>query len=521
MIQSCYSQLRIIYGIKQDGKEVKGDSVVVYISKESQRIYRPTLNKESQYIDFIKKQTVQTLEIDKANLYSFRKNIEFKNLEVKHGVEFILNFPCVQTNIKLRSNSIDVFYCAISEYKGAPGLYLANIPGLVLKVIRNGNYEIYAKQIDTSDGYITESLFPRSNLTELNEAEFQQKLIESRYKTFTVFENEILSFNDSFTKDFTKEVMKLSKGTVVLKKVAMPKTTEHTIVIAEITVRSNGDAYDRTGSVFAIPITDKQTLYDGLKNGLDVLPKYKDGKWGGFTLTENYYPPVELVRFITSFGAGWFGKDIKINGLNWKDSITYRLDVSNIVRALGKNLFIGAFVGNWDKGGHLLSLRLKYFEESEYENNSKWFLPLFSTLNIMEMEGQEYGNIFKTDTLSVDAVIPEGIKNPVLRFITTGHGNDEFTPRMHTVLVDGKEVFKLVPWRTDCGTFRENNPASGNFLNGMSSSDYSRSNWCPGMVVNPYEIRLDGLGPGKHNFKIIIECGDNSYWNVTGTLIDN
>jgi hypothetical protein len=92
---------------------------------------------------------------------------------------------------------------------------------------------------------------------------------------------------------------------------------------------------------------------------------------------------------------------------------------------------------------------------------------------------------------------------------------------MHTVLVDGKEVFKLVPWRTDCGTFRENNPASGNFLNGMSSSDYSRSNWCPGMVVNPYEIRLDGLGPGKHNFKIIIECGDNSYWNVTGTLIDN
>jgi hypothetical protein len=182
-------------------------------------------------------------------------------------------------------------------------------------------------------------------------------------------------------------------------------------------------------------------------------------------------------------------------------------------------VYVGAFIGNWDKGGHVVSLRLKFFEENEYENKTNWVFPLFNTINYMEMEGQGYPNLFKKDTLSVTASIPEGAKNVKLKFVTTGHGDDEFIPRLHKILLDGKEIFSFVPWRTDCASYRENNPASGNFLNGMSSSDYSRSNWCPGMVVNPYEIKLAGLSSGKHNFKVIIECGDNSYWNVSGCLL--
>jgi hypothetical protein len=52
-------------------------------------------------------------------------------------------------------------------------------------------------------------------------------------------------------------------------------------------------------------------------------------------------------------------------------------------------------------------------------------------------------------------------------------------------ILNGKEVFSFIPWREDCGGYRLYNPASGNFPNGLSSSDYSRSNWCPGMATNP------------------------------------
>lgn len=516
VVQIAFPQMRIIYGIRQDGKESKSDSIVVYISKESLRITRPVLVKEKQYIDFINKQTVQTLQSDVNNVYSYRKNYTESNPEIVHEYTDVMGYHCLKTNMSVRSNKIEVYYTDKAGYKGAPFLYLAEIPGLVLKVIRNGNYEVYAKQIDISDDYINQSLLSNQNITEINESVFQQKLIESRYNTYEIFNNENLSFGESTIIDFNKEVIKTSKGTVVLKKLNLPETTKNTIIFAELTVRSNGDAYDRTGSVFAIPESKKKNILEAFEKGINVFPNYDNG----IITNNNYEPPIELMRFITSFGTGYFGKDISINGLNWKDSIVYRLDVSDIIKGIKKeNVYIGTFIGNWDKGGHIISLRLKYFEEPEYENNSKWVLPLFNTLSYMEMDGQAMPNLFKTGTLTVKATIPDGLKNIKLKFITTGHGDDEFIPRVHKILVDGNEVFNLTPWRTDCASYRENNPASGNFPNGMSSSDYSRSNWCPGMVVTPFEIKLNGLKAGEHTFKVQIESSDNSYWNVSGCLL--
>jgi hypothetical protein len=68
------------------------------------------------------------------------------------------------------------------------------------------------------------------------------------------------------------------------------------------------------------------------------------------------------------------------------------------------------------------------------------------------------------------------------------------------------------------------NPASGNFENGLSSSDYSRSNWCPGTVTNPIFIDLGDLSEGEHSIRIQIPLGANegssfSAWNVSGVLI--
>jgi hypothetical protein len=112
-------------------------------------------------------------------------------------------------------------------------------------------------------------------------------------------------------------------------------------------------------------------------------------------------------------------------------------------------------------------------------------------------------------------------------YTSTWHGGwengDEFNPKMNRILIDGVEVFKIVPWRTDCGTFRLSNPASGNFGNGMSSSDYSRSNWCPATLTPPYHIPLSSLVPGKHKLEVIIDQGEDegesfNHWNISGIL---
>jgi len=113
-------------------------------------------------------------------------------------------------------------------------------------------------------------------------------------------------------------------------------------------------------------------------------------------------------------------------------------------------------------------------------------------------------------------------------FTSTGHGGwdngDEFVPKLNQVFIDDELIFKHVPWRCDCGTYRLSNPASGNFDNGLSSSDLSRSNWCPATLTQPFYIPLTNLKKGKHIIRIAIDQGDDegssfNHWSVSGILV--
>jgi hypothetical protein len=146
----------------------------------------------------------------------------------------------------------------------------------------------------------------------------------------------------------------------------------------------------------------------------------------------------------------------------------------------------------------------------------------------MEMAGQEYATLFNHEKgLEVTFTLDKEFKNAKLRYITTGHGGwengDEFVPKKNTILLNGKEVFSFIPWRQDCGAYRLFNPASGNFNDGLSSSDLSRSNWCPGTATQPVDIALGNLQPGTYTLQVTIpqgapEGGSFSAWNVSGVL---
>jgi hypothetical protein len=237
------------------------------------------------------------------------------------------------------------------------------------------------------------------------------------------------------------------------------------------------------------------------------------------------------MRFFTPFGIKQYNT-IQLKDKIWEERVSYRQDISELTAALNdKEVYIGTFIGNYDKGGHKVSVNITIHPEEEIVAKSSVAIPLFNSTNVMEMAGQEYGTLFNSDKgLMVSFTLDKELKNAKLRYITTGHGGwengDEFVPKKNTIYLDEKEVFHFMPWREDCGSYRLYNPASGNFPNGLSSSDYSRSNWCPGMLTNPTYIDLGDLKAGIHTIQVKIPQGANegtsfSSWNVSGVLIGN
>jgi len=208
--------------------------------------------------------------------------------------------------------------------------------------------------------------------------------------------------------------------------------------------------------------------------------------------------------------------------------VVYKEEVTSLIPNSVDEMCLGVFIGNYDKGGHQLSLSLQFYPPWEEEAvEEKWIEPLFNTVNILEMSGQNYGRLFDTDTLEMTFNLPENIDNLQLLYTTTGHGGwgggDEFNPKLNQVFIDDSLVFSVVPWRTDCATYRLSNPASGNFENGLSSSDLSRSNWCPATLTPPFFIPLKYLKPGAHTVHVVIDQGKNegsaySHWAVSGVL---
>lgn len=527
----------ITYDVKYHGKAVPEGRLKLFIEGQHahlQKVADPNA-KEQLYLDYAANRTMQVLTLhDNVHVTQLKAFKDYEQPELLKDTATILGYPCKKAKVIIRSNTIEVWYTNVLPIKGTPSIGVTPGLGLVLKTVRNGEQEVVATNINTGKVKSTDLNWPTTATMGqvVDAATYNQQVIESRFKTITVFNHEQLSFGydkPNPAEGQTNVTYHYAGGTVILKKIKLPDYVAGTQLFAELSQYSNGDAYDRTGSVFMIPVDKQQSFLDGLQKGVKNLPVYKE-KYQGVIATNNYLPTLELLRFFTPFGVNKYNKASNIKGYNWADSAVFRQDITELQPRLQGEVWIGVFIGNYDKGGHIVSLRLKYYP-GDGEGNQKpaqFLLPIFNTTNLMEMAGQEYATMFDHDSLTVTVDIPKGLKNLQLRYITTGHGGwgggDEFNQKLNEVFVDGKRVYHFIPWRTDCGTYRLLNPSSGNFGNGQSSSDLSRSNWCPGSLTPPVYIPLPDLQPGKHTFKVAIPLGQReggafSSWNVSGCLI--
>ena len=327
-------------------------------------------------------------------------------------------------------------------------------------------------------------------------------------------------------------VLHYAGGTLILKKVKLPRLPHHYQHFVEIHQQSNGDAYDRTGSLFIVT----PGFFEGINQHPDSLPTFvgRDGqRYQGMISQTGYDAPLELVRFFTPFGVGHFNDRMKGYGIDWRDETYYRQEITDLYH-FDDDVVIGAWIGNYDGGGHIVTVDIKsypndYTIPEDNTEESGFALPLFNTCNVLEMAGQNYGKLFATDSLTVIFKLYPETKSAKLRYISTGHGGwgegDEFVPKTNTILIDGKVAFTHTPWREDCGCYRDLNPVSGNFWNGLSSSDFSRSGWCPGTATQPIYFDLSPWADGReHTLTVAIPQGKPvegmfSHWAVSGTLI--
>ncbi|MBO6027490.1 MAG: DUF4412 domain-containing protein [Bacteroidales bacterium] len=525
----------------------RGDTTFIRVLENNRQLMVNSLNNEVKNpipgyvesvtcVDYSLDSVFTLLQYDEAGYYSAYPLADNDVVFTEEGKEKVLGYPCTKYKTSINSNTIEVWMAEKPGFEATPMPQLGRLKGVMVRCMRNGSYVTDLKVIK-KDKSVSKTLIPREKGRRMTSRELSQLRKDKLVMRIPVFKDEQIHFADY--EPFTDEIpydttIHFSHGTVIVKRMQLPQLPEHYQLFAEIHQRSNGDAYDRTASVFVIPTEKAKSFRNGLQQGVEALPvfKGKDGKeYQGIKAENDYLPPVELVRFFTSFGAGHFNDKVQIDGLKWTEENYYKQEISELRDRLQGDVLIGAFIGNYDRGGHKLSLDLvAYPGDYEWDETPchQHSIPLFNTCNVMEMSGQNYGRLFATDSLEVSFEIPESATNMRLRYISTGHGGwgggDEFNPKENVIYIDGERRFAHTPWRCDCATFRDQNPVSGNFWNGVSSSDYSRSGWCPGTATNPVYFDLSDLKPGRHSIRIAIpqgmdEGGSFSHWMVSGLLL--
>ena len=472
------------------------------------------------YIDYTTCQSYRRAELPNGKIISAMTPFELGRgfTEKGEGKHLGLNCKIVRT--------IEVWYTNEIPFRGTPQPNVGIPDGLVLKIVRNG--DMVQEAILITPLKKEADLLPADWGEAMDAADYQYTINQSGVITIPVFDQQTICFNGAKLPDTLEEGIQYSAGggTIILKKIKLPDYVKNRTLFAEVAQYSDGDAYDRTGSIFMIPTDKAQSFLDALRNLKSVPAFQSEGSdYHGLISTESYDVPLELMRFFTGFGVRKFNHN-KVKGQNWVDSVIYKTEITPLMEKLEGEAWIGAYIGNWDAKGHRLSLKLKYYPDEEHRVYNA--IPLFNTVNYLEQAGQPYPIFMRNDSLTVRFTLKEPVKNARLYYLTTGHGGwgggDEFNQKTNTIYLDGQKIISFIPWRDDCGTYRNWNPCSGNFSNGLSSSDLSRSNWCPGTVTNPEYIYLGDMEAGEHILSVQIpqgapEGGSNSYWCISGTLI--
>jgi len=231
---------------------------------------------------------------------------------------------------------------------------------------------------------------------------------------------------------------------------------------------------------------------------------------------------VEIVKFITAYGG----------------FTEHEEDVTHLAPLLRGERTFHAWIDTWVSPAWLVDFELT-FRPAEADSVPEWMAPWLDEAPRRAPDwatGVLYAEQVTREDLDAgdlvrELVVPEGTRRTELRVLSSGHctdgsGADEFVSKDHVITVDGKEVHRYRPWRTDCRAFRDRNPYCRRWFDGSWSADYDRSGWCPGDRVEPLVLDLtEHLPPGRHElgFRVVDirpRRGDHyGYWRLSAHAV--
>lgn len=377
----------------------------------------------------------------------------------------------------------------------------------------------------------------------------------------TVFNHENVHFYPDSLKNIMAPdengVIRMVNGRILLKKIQIPEYKRNVTVGIKVNLASNGDRWDKSGSVFVLPKASAINLMN-IAEGKEKFPEVDSTKYENFkgiVAGENYLPTIELLRFMTPFGVGHFSgnndaltsKRRPVYIPKWEKSVTWEQDITHLYSALEGEAYVGVFIDTWTKEGYIADVRLD-IKESKISCDAMTKTNITPLVNTVYYVGQSYPDIFARKAVETEFSLPRDAKNVQLKYIVTGHGGhsggDEFVEKQNIVSIDGEDVLDFIPWRDDCASFRRYNPATGVWLikrlasyisdegykekmveEPLASSDLSRSNWCPGSDVIPETVHLGDMKAGTHTFRVQIKDAqpvngnELNHWLVSAYLV--
>jgi len=223
---------------------------------------------------------------------------------------------------------------------------------------------------------------------------------------------------------------------------------------------------------------------------------------GHVSLIKPGMAPIEILKFMTAYGG----------------DIDHEVDVTHLAPLLTGHCEFELFIDTWVTPAWTVDVELVITPRAQ-ANAPAWVEGLWFP---------EGGLTAEVPSVTTTVSVPDHTRRTSLYVMMSGHCTDgrdadEFVTKDNVVLVDGVEVVRWRPWRDDCGEFRAVNPYCARWADGSWSSDYSRSNWCPGDVVEPEVFELE-LAPGEHEITYLVEDirpeddSGKGYWRLSGSL---
>ncbi len=147
----------------------------------------------------------------------------------------------------------------------------------------------------------------------------------------------------------------MQSGRIVYKKVTVPNYPYGTDVQIKLVLRSNGDHWDKSGSCFVVTNPEDISIINVAK-GESKFPITSgiDKKFNGVKSTKEYKPIVEVLRFMTPFGVGYYSNDKgkhrkPVYIPKWEKEVVWEHDISDLTSIVSNTFYVGIWIDTWTK----------------------------------------------------------------------------------------------------------------------------------------------------------------------------